>query len=241
VKALVGICLRGTFISPELHPQRLLMNLEVADAPNSLAWDSERRRRQRLLHQPHMHRLTEFVMEMREVEGLGAAVPFFDPLDGGALARCLCVLDSPTTIAVSSGFVSRSNGDAISREAFQLFREAGIQRSETVLWNVIPWCREGPSSSDGRLPPAGTLKYLLDLLDLLPRLEIVILGGRIARKTEPFVRARRPRVEVLRTSLAPQRDEEKRAPVLAVLRKAAAYLDSTDGEGAMLMESALRR
>lgn len=208
------------------------MNVDVADAPNSLAWDSERRRRHRLLHQPHMHALTDFVVRLREVEGVGTAVPFFDPLDGGAFARCLCVLDAPTSKAVATGFVSRSNGDRISREAFQLFNEAGIHRSETVLWNVIPWCTEGQHAArEGDLPLAKTANYLLQLLDLLPRLEVVILGGRIAQKTEPYIAEKRPEVRILRTSLPPHRDEEHRAPVLAVFRTAAALLDSRAQSG----------
>jgi hypothetical protein len=80
---------------------------------------------------------------MRLVEGMrsrGLSVPNIDPEDGGIAARVLCLLESPGPKAVGSTFVSRDNPDPSARNMGRLLDQAGIARSEVVLWNVVPWC-----------------------------------------------------------------------------------------------------
>ena len=77
-----------------------------------------------------------------------------------------------------------------SAEAIHHFMaEAGIPRSETVLWNTGPgWDRDIANSARTAKRDA----YLLDgVLDLLPRLQVAVLAGGIARsKARPYVEKR---------------------------------------------------
>jgi uracil-DNA glycosylase len=81
------------------------------DFPKSLGSEDEQKARQRLLHEPHVAKLTAWVRQIRQDTGLGEKIPFFDPLDGGIAASCLYLLEAPGARAVASGFISRNNPD----------------------------------------------------------------------------------------------------------------------------------
>jgi hypothetical protein len=49
------------------------------------------------------------------------------------------LLEAPGGRAVGSGFVSRNNPDETAKNFFLLNQEAGLPRSRTVTWNVVPW------------------------------------------------------------------------------------------------------
>ena len=66
-------------------------------------------------------------------------IPQFDPLDGGIDAECLFLLEAPGPKAVNSGFVSRNNPDETAKNFFELNVGAGLERSKTITWNVVPW------------------------------------------------------------------------------------------------------
>ena len=68
-------------------------------------------RRHQLLRCDHVAQLTGFVEGIRRERGLGSEVPYFDPLDGGANARALFVLEAPGPKAVASGLVPWYIGD----------------------------------------------------------------------------------------------------------------------------------
>ena len=37
-----------------------------------------------------------------------------------------------------SGFISRDNDDPTAEASFRFYREAGVERRQSVVWNVIP-------------------------------------------------------------------------------------------------------
>jgi hypothetical protein len=75
------------------------------NAMKILANQSERNRRKSLLLEPHVAPLTAFVQRLREEQDVTRRIPYFDPLDGGAAARILLVLEAPGPKAVGSGFI----------------------------------------------------------------------------------------------------------------------------------------
>lgn len=64
------------------------------DEPYALRTGAEQERRRRLLLEPHIRPLTIFVKRLRAETGLGAAIPYFDPCDGGIKARSLFLLEA---------------------------------------------------------------------------------------------------------------------------------------------------
>jgi uracil-DNA glycosylase len=200
------------------------------DAPKTLGLRAERLRRLELLSQDHIAPLTAFVERIREAEGLDDEVPYFDPLDGGVNARCLCILEAPGAKAVASGFISRNNPDETAKNSFLLYQEAGIPRSETVLWNIVPWYIGDGSrtrEADGNDIREG-LEYLRKLIQLLPRLQAVVLVGQKAQKVERDIRRANPRLRILRSPhpspLFVNNKPENRGIILDVLQELAAHL-----------------
>ena len=93
-----------------------------------------------------------------------------------------------------SGFISRNNDDATAEATFRFMEQAGIDRRDIVLWNVIPaWNKTiqiaRSELEEGRLA-------LSALFDLLPHLRVVVLVGRKAEKARADIEARRLNVVV---------------------------------------------
>lgn len=201
------------------------------DAPKSLADPEVRAARVAALTSPHIAPLSAFAASVRAKAGPLAAVPEFDPHDGGIDAECLFLLEAPGPRAIASGFVSRNNPDETAKNWFELQREAGLARERTVLWNVVPWY----IGSGHRIRPAETLDldaglpYVQELLALLPRLRAVALVGRKAQRAEVVVRQTSPGLRVFATphpsplfvNMAPA----NRAIILAALVDIAGFLD----------------
>ena len=150
--------------------------------------------RRTLLTLPHVAPLTAYAVGLRAagpgiqalgVQAAGFQVPDFDPLDGGAAARVLFVLEKPGPGIVLGGFVSRDN-DTPTAEAIHAFmRQAGLPRAQTVLWNLVPWWN-GTTAIIATERAAG-LAALKALLPLLPRLDTAVLVGRTAGAARPLL------------------------------------------------------
>lgn len=156
--------------------------------PRSLSSPTERERRMALLVEPHVAPLQDYVEHLR-TERPSLTIPNFDPLDGGINARMLFVFEAPGPNRLETGFISRDNDDRTAEAIHRFMAEAGIPRSETVLWNTGPgWDRDIANSARTAKRDA----YLLDgVLDLLPRLQVAVLAGGIARsKARPYVEKR---------------------------------------------------
>ncbi|MBB3691719.1 uracil-DNA glycosylase family protein [Sphingomonas sp. BK580] len=128
----------------------------------------------------------------------GRDVPGFDPNDGGAAARLLLLLETPG--AHGPAIVSRDHATGTSRNLKRFLADAGIERRDTLLWNAVPWNVHAPGERNRplrRAEIAEGLSLLPPLLHLLPRLELVVLAGRVAREAAALVDRERPLVGVL--------------------------------------------
>lgn len=156
------------------------------DEPKSLANHEVRFERVAMLNKAHIAPLTRFVDDLRKNLGLTTEIPYFDPLDGGINAKVLFVLEAPGAKAVASGFVSRNNPDESARNMFLLLQEAGFNRSETALWNIVPWY----IGTGKKIRPAGLediqsgFPYLLQVVDRMSDLKGVVLVGKKAGKVK---------------------------------------------------------
>lgn len=204
--------------------------MDQKDRPKALAEVNERYRRHRDLRQPHMRQLVGFIDSLRRRAEQGAAVPHFDPWDGGVRAECLFLLEAPGGKAVESGFVSRNNPDETGKNFFELNQEAGLDRRRTITWNIVPWY----VGSGKKIRPVkraditAAEPYLLELLSLLPALRVAVLVGRKAQRAESLLRKYRPGPPLLAcphpSPMFVNRRPGNRGLILQVLREAAALL-----------------
>lgn len=152
--------------------------------PRGLAHPQAVAERRAMLAAPHAAPLARYVETLR---GPGCEVPDLDPADGGVGARLLFVFEKPGQMTSparhgrpGSGFVSRDNDDPTAAATWSFMRQAGIDRRETAIWNVVPrW------NGTTRLTAAERgegLDRLAELLPLMPRLNGVVLVGRQAER-----------------------------------------------------------
>lgn len=149
-------------------------------APDALA------DRQTRLDEPHVAPLNAWVRRLRARLGPEAIVPWFDPADGGTSARVLWLLEAPgprSTEQRGSGIISCDNNDGAAENTWRTRTEAGVDRQLIVHWNVIPYYLGTTTKirawRAGDVAAAGPL--LNELVDLLPHLRAVILGGGAAQ------------------------------------------------------------
>ena len=153
--------------------------------------------RRALLGQRHLRPFEPYLVRLRAEFG---AVPDPDPLDGGASARLLLLLETPGPSIGRSGLVSRDNPTGTAANLFGFLNEAGIDRRDTLIWNAVPWVIHAPGATNRAPRPAeirAGLASLPDLLALLPRLSVVVLSGRVAGLASPIFAENRPDLPVL--------------------------------------------
>lgn len=118
----------------------------------------------------------------RAPDGCQRFVPEMDPFGGRTRARLLVLMQSPAAVTVAQGAAAVCGEDSPSR-AVQLFvgcrKEAGLDRTDYLRWNVIPWA----------IPAAGAVRKrdldearpaLHDLLTVLADIEAVVTLGSAA-------------------------------------------------------------
>lgn len=149
---------------------------------------TERRSR---VGEPHVVDLNDLA---REVAGAtGQQVPLADPAGGGRQARVLVLLEEHIPCRTAgTGLISLHANDPTAGNTMAACQRAGLDYGDTLLWHVIPWWTQDPSTACGRRPSrvaeAGTAApYLARLLDLLPRVQAVVLLG--ARTQQAWRRA----------------------------------------------------
>ena len=142
-----------------------------------------------MLTLPHIAPLVEYTVELRKRDDV--EVPEFDPLDGGVDGQVLFLFEKPgpmTAVAgkrAGSGFISRNNDDPTAEATWNFMRQAGIDRTATVIWNTIPWWN-------------GTRKIALDeirdgvasfiaLRARLSKLSAVVMVGNKAARLQPYL------------------------------------------------------
>lgn len=210
----------------------------MINTPKSLGSAAHRAQRLAELQQPHIRELTAFVERIRVERACGDAVPYFDPADGGSTAECLYVLEAPGPKAVRSGFISRNNPDETAKNWLTLNAEAGLDRKRTVICNIVPWY----IGSNGKIRAASSADisagwpYLLELVDMLPRLSVVVLVGGKAQQIGPRLRSARPSLRQMAcphpSPMFVNRKPENRGILLSSLKEVAVALDLGKMRGA---------
>jgi hypothetical protein len=169
------------------------------DEPKTLRFEHVRQGRLSALHAPHTAPLTRFVEELRQQMGDDFHIPDFDPFDGGIHAKVLFLLEAPGPKAKGSGFISRDNPDPAAANIWVLSHEAGLNRTDCVIWNVCPWY-VGTASGIRAVKAAqirATANALRSLLGQLADLRCLALVGRKAQKARHTVEGARPDVQIV--------------------------------------------
>lgn len=108
-------------------------------------------------------------------------LPYVAPMYGGVNASVLSLLRDPgpkTQTDRGSGFICMENDDATAETISRYFAEAGISAHNVVPWNAYPWyINRNPSASELNVG----VEALRRLIELLPRLRVVMLHGGVAR------------------------------------------------------------
>ncbi|KQP34123.1 uracil-DNA glycosylase [Methylobacterium sp. Leaf102] len=168
----------------------------IPNRPKSLRDPADLAARRDLLAAPHLAPLR--TLARRIAAERDAPVPEPDPFDGGVDARLLMLLETPGPRG--TGFVSRDNPTGTAANLFRFFREAGIARADTVIWNAVPWVIHAPGARNRaprRSEIAAAAPYLEPLLTCLPRLRVVVLAGRVAGLNRPALASLRPDLPVI--------------------------------------------
>ena len=158
--------------------------------------------------------LDDFGDRMREETGHKEKIPRFSRHDGGTGARCLFLLETPNRVAVERGYAERENADPSARNFEEASDAAGLDRTLTVSWNVVPWQHPSPPAAVVR----EALPWLGKLLGLLPELRVVVLCGGTAQQATGYLYRHYPKLCVLhaphpsnRGLYSPERREHFRA------------------------------
>lgn len=178
-----------------------------------------------------LNRLVDiFKEEIKEETGTNVEIPWVDPYCGGVNARVLLILKDPGPAgAAATGFLSLGNTDGSAINESVAVREAGLQRTELMFWNVAPWCR--PMNKPVSVPDLQRSCSMLErLLPLLPRLRVVILLGGEAHKISTFMRARGAYsvLECPHTARRAWNNPILRAKTMQTFRQAASMLESNN-------------
>ncbi len=186
------------------------------------------RDRSQALSAAHMVPLERYRAELEARHG---PTPHCDPLDGGADAECLLLLETPGPRGDTVRFVSRDNATGTARNITRFCAAAGLDRRRMVIWNAVPWTIHAPGARNRaprRAEIAMGLAELPGFLALLPALRVVVLSGRVAAEAAPVIEAARPDLPVL-TMAHPSPTYVVTAPdiagrLVATLAEAAAIL-----------------
>jgi len=144
------------------------------NAPYALKSEEERARRLAMLDQAHIAPLVSHINEIENDRGPDCQIPFFDPCDGGIQAKALFLLESADNKAIASGFVSRNNRNQSAKNMLLLLQDAGFERNDTLLWNIVPWYLGGAPKLHEIID---ALPYLKSLIAMLADLRVVVLVG----------------------------------------------------------------
>ena len=138
------------------------------------------------IRDPHVRPLNALSDVIADSVGLPHGhVPYVDPDQGGINARMLVLLDNPSTKAESgtgSGLLSLDNNDRTARNCREAYERHGVSHADVVHWNVVPFPVAGIKNG-GSTPAERTrsVQWTKALVELCPRIEIVLLLGAAAR------------------------------------------------------------
>lgn len=145
------------------------------------------------IQEPHVAPLQTLIDQLRATRARPSDVPTFDPCDGGIDAEILLLLEAPGPRAVETGFISINNPDGTAANLYGLLEEAGIDRGQILMWNVVPWYLGNKDRS--KIRPAtckdivAASPHLAALVRVLHNLKACVLFGKKAQAAEPLLRA----------------------------------------------------
>jgi hypothetical protein len=134
------------------------------------------------LSERHVRQLTQLIDAMQSPPVRN--VPNIDPNDGGTSARALFFLETPGPQAIN-GYVSRDNCDPTAKNFLEACSEAGLDRKQTALWNVFPFCLPA-----GRLNPKTSeilscISHTQAFINAFHELDVVVFCGNSAKRAMP--------------------------------------------------------
>lgn len=201
------------------------------DRPKLLGDSDALQARLSQISEAHISQLTNFVDGLRDRLGPDAAIPYFDPWDGGIDAEVLFLLEAPGPKARNSGFVSMNNPDETAKNLFELIHSAGIDRRRIAIWNAVPWY----IGSERKIRPAtladikSGVQSLAELFQLMPKLRAVVLVGLKAQKAEGYIRDCAPDMKIFLSAhpspMFVNRKLGNRDSILSSWRRVKSFLD----------------
>jgi uracil-DNA glycosylase len=159
------------------------------------------RERLSLVALPHVRPLTNFREALLEQLPADAFVPNFDPLDAGVHAEVLLLLETPGRVPRETRFTSLDNPSVTSKNLRALVREAELQRSNLLMWNLVPWDIgfETRIQATNKSHHVIGVPALLQLVELLSSLRSIVFFGGKAQKAIPSVIEARPDLKLIRS------------------------------------------
>lgn len=139
------------------------------------------------LREPHIAPLNDLADRIAAETGL--VVPAFDPDSAGIHTRSLFLFEAPgarstgtsgpRAAAKGSGIISPDNNDGTAENMWRLHEAAGLPRTSTLAWNIVPWYVGNNSRirAAGRPDLEAAAPYLAALIALLPDLRVVVTFG----------------------------------------------------------------
>lgn len=121
---------------------------------------------------------------MSDLSRRGRIAPAFDPTDAGTEARVLFVLEAPGPRANAekgSGFLSADNNDQTAANFWAVRKDSGLVGG-CLHANIVPWYLGAASVKPTPLELADGAVQLRYLINLLPKLDTVVLCGDYARE-----------------------------------------------------------
>ncbi|GGK02280.1 hypothetical protein GCM10009304_30090 [Pseudomonas matsuisoli] len=72
-------------------------------------------------------------------------------------------------------------------------------REQTILWNLYPWLPDldSPAEAITRSKIIEGVTLLKEVMDLLPRLRVLVLAGRVAQRAAPEIKQHGPELSLL--------------------------------------------
>lgn len=155
------------------------------------------------IREPHIKPINDFVDDLRVIHGW---TPYVAPLHGGINSRMLSMLRDPGDMTRDddrgSGMICMENDDQTAEMQAILADSAGIDASDFMPWNSVPFYVGNRKPTTPELHAA--TPSLIQLLDLLPNLEVALLQGGEAKRAWGYLRGADPRwrkrgIEVIET------------------------------------------
>lgn len=138
-----------------------------------------------------MTTLDDLIERIRRDRKLDKEIPGFDPKNGNEVAKYLLLLEAPGPKAIESRVVSFDNKDQTAANLKEQLTKAGIDRSDIVVWNIVPWYLGEDDMKKIRSAKSGDitqcLNYLGDLVRILKNIQCIVLMGSAARKAHVYL------------------------------------------------------